>query len=91
MAAIIRSYYPDLSAKQVKDIMIKSVLPQEGDVIKPGTTEKIKFSELSVSGGIVSATNAIAMAQNTKGKKVKKATWREAGMGKMKDKAAPKA
>ncbi len=93
VAAIIRSYYPDLSAKQVKDIMIKSVLPQEGEVTKPGSTDKIKFSELSVSGGIVSATNAIAMADKTKGKKVKKATWREAGMGKMtkKDKMGPKA
>ncbi len=87
VAAIIRSYYPELSAMQVKDIMIKSVLPQDGEVVKPGTTEKIKFSELSVSGGVVSATNAIAMAQTTKGKKVKKATWRAAGMGK----AGPKA
>ncbi|MCY7327257.1 MAG: S8 family serine peptidase, partial [Saprospiraceae bacterium] len=93
VAAIIRSYYPDLSARQVKDIMLKSVLPQEGEVTKPGATEKVKFSELSVSGGIVSATNAIAMASTTKGKKVKKATWREAGMGKVparKDKAGPK-
>ena len=93
VAAIIRSYYPDLSARQVKDIMLKSVLPQEGEVTKPGATEKVKFSELSVSGGIVSATNAIAMASTTKGKKVKKAIWREAGMGKVpakKDKAGPK-
>ncbi len=94
VAAIIRSYYPELSAKQVKDIMVKSVLPQDGEVTKPGTTDKVKFSELSVSGGIVSATNAITMASTTKGKKVKKATWREAGMGKLpakKDKAGPKA
>ena len=93
VAAIIRSYYPELSAKQVKNIMLKSVAPQDGEVTKPGTTEKVKFSELSVSGGVVSATNAVALAQNTKGKKVKKAMWREAGMGKMtkKDKAGPKA
>ena len=94
VAAILRSYYPDLSARQVKDIMVKSVLAQEGEVIKPGTTEKIKFSELSVSGGVVSSTSAVALAQNTKGKKVKKAMWREAGMGKLatkKDKVGPKA
>ena len=93
VAAILRSYYPDLSANQVKTIMLQSVLPQEGEVTKPGTTEKIKFSDLSVSGGIVSATNAVTLAEKTKGKKVKKATWREAGMGKMakKDKVRPKA
>ena len=93
VAAILRSYYPDLSANQVKTIMLQSVLAQEGEVTKPGTTEKIKFSDLSVSGGIVSATNAVTLAEKTKGKKVKKATWREAGMGKMakKDKVRPKA
>lgn len=83
VAAILRSYYPELSAKQVKDIMINSVAKQDGQVTKPGTTEKVAFTELCVSGGIVSATNAVALAEKTKGKKVKKAIWREAGMGKV--------
>lgn len=83
VAALIRSYYPELSAVQVKHIMENSVLKQDGEVIKPGTTEKVKFSELCVSGGIVSATNAVALAEKTKpAKKVKKAIWRDAGMGK---------
>ncbi|MCC6460583.1 MAG: S8 family serine peptidase [Saprospiraceae bacterium] len=81
VAAIIRSYYPELSAKQVRDIMITSVVKQDGDVYKPGTTEKVKFSDICVSGGVVSATNAIAAADTTKAKKNKKAVWREAGMG----------
>lgn len=84
VAALIRSYYPELSAVQVKDILMKSVVKQEGEVNKPGsTTEKIKFSELCVTGGTVSATNAVALADKTSGKKVKSAVWREAGMGKM--------
>lgn len=81
VAAILRSYYPELSAKQVKEIMEKSVAKQEGEVYKPGTTEKVAFSELCVSGGIVSATNAVALADQTKAKKAKNAIWREAGMG----------
>ena len=81
VAALIRSYYPELSAKQVKEIMEKSVAKQEGEVYKPGTTEKVKFSDICVSGGVVSATNAIAAADTTKAKKNKKAVWREAGMG----------
>jgi subtilisin family serine protease len=85
VAAMIRSYYPELSAVQVKHIMEQSVMKQDGEVIKPGTTEKVSFSELCVSGGIVSATNAVTMAEKTKPtKKSKKAIWREAGMGKPK-------
>ena len=82
VAALIRSYYPELSAKQVKEIMENSVAKQEGEVYKPGTTEKVSFAELCVSGGIVSATNAVALAEKTKGKKVKGAIWQQAGMGK---------
>jgi len=85
VAAILRSYYPELSAIQVKSILEKSVVKQDGEVLKPGsTTEKVKFSDLCVSGGTISATNAVEMADKTKGKKVKKAIWREAGSGKLK-------
>jgi cell wall-associated protease len=84
VAALIRSYYPDLSAVQVKQIIETSVLKLDGEVIKPGTKEKVMFSDLCVSGGTVSATNAVALAEKTKAaKKSKKAIWREAGMGKI--------
>jgi cell wall-associated protease len=83
VAAILRSYYPDLSADQVRSIMMTSVLPQTGQVNRPGSTEKVDFSELCVSGGVVSSTRAIAEADKVKAKKSKKAIWREAGMGKM--------
>lgn len=80
VAAILRSYYPNLSANQVRDILVNSVMKQDGEVFKPGTTEKVKFSELCVSGGAVSATKAVAMAEVTKAKKANKnASWREAG------------
>ncbi len=84
VAAVIRSYYPELSAVQVKHIMEQSVIKQDGEVLKPGSrTEKVKFSDLCASGGIVSTTNAVMMAEKTKAaKKSKKAIWREAGMGK---------
>lgn len=82
VAAIIRSYYPELSAVQVKGIMEKSSTKQDGDVYKPGTTEKVPFSTLCASGGIVSTVNAVAMAETTKAaKKNKNSIWREAGKG----------
>jgi cell wall-associated protease len=79
VAAILRSYFPNLSANQVRDLLIASVSPETGEFIKPGTSEKVKFSELCSSGGSVSSTKAIAMAETTKGKKVKMAKWRVAG------------
>jgi cell wall-associated protease len=82
VAAILRSYYPELSATQVKEVMETSVIKQDGEVYKPGTTEKVKFSELCVSGGTVSAPAAVEAAEKVKAKKNKKAIWREAGMGK---------
>lgn len=88
VAAIIRSYYPDLSAQQVKEVLMGSVSKVDGDVIKPGTKdEKVPFSSLSASGGVISTTKAVELAEKTKGKKgPKKAIWREAGEGKMKGK-----
>lgn len=85
VAAILRSYYPELSAKQVKSVLLNSVVKQnDGEVYKPGTTEKVAFTELCVSGGIISASSAVNLAENTKAdKKNKKSTWREAGQGKV--------
>ena len=70
VAAMIRSYYPNLSAKQVKEILLESVEPRAIKVIKPGTKdEKVMFSELSASGGVVNAYKAMQLASKTKGKK----------------------
>jgi subtilisin family serine protease len=68
VAAVVRSYFPDLKAKQVKKILMETVIPSDQEVVKPGTEEKVPFSELSVSGGVVNAYKAIEMASETKGK-----------------------
>jgi subtilisin family serine protease len=69
VAALIRSYYPSLSAKKVKYILMNSGVKVTFDVIKPGSKtaenqkgELISFSELSVSGSIVNAYNALLLA-----------------------------
>ena len=63
VAALVRSYYPKLSASQVKHILMNSGVKINFNVIKPGTEdEKVPFSELSVSGRIVNAYNALQMA-----------------------------
>ena len=62
VAALVRSYYPELSASQVKHILMNSGIKIDFEVVKPGTDEKVPFSELSVSGRIVNAYNALQMA-----------------------------
>ncbi|MCL7752740.1 S8 family peptidase [Polaribacter sp. Z022] len=63
VAALIRSYYPKLSASQVKHILMNSGTKIDLEVIKPGTRdEKVPFADLSVSGRVVNAYNALKMA-----------------------------
>jgi cell wall-associated protease len=62
IAALLFSYFPTLSAAQVKDILLRSSFKPDIMVNRPGSTIKVPFSSLSASGGIVNAYNAIAMA-----------------------------
>ncbi|RKR80643.1 subtilase family protein [Mucilaginibacter gracilis] len=69
IAALLLEYYPTLSARQVKQIILKSATPLTGTmVLKPGsTTEKVDFTTLSKTGGIVNAYKAVLIASQTKG------------------------
>lgn len=69
VAALIRGYYPNLSAKDVKEIIMNSGVKINFQVIKPGSQteenpegELVAFSELSVTGSIVNAYNALLLA-----------------------------
>ena len=64
VAALIRSYYPKLSAKQVKHILMDSGIAISTDVIVGGKASDTRsFSALSQSGKIVNAYNALLMAE----------------------------
>mgnify|MGYP003675324064 FL=1 len=72
VAAMLLSYFPDLKADQLKDILMKSVRKLDGvKVTKPGTfDQEVNFSKLSKSGGIINAYEAVKMAESMKvGKK----------------------
>jgi len=63
VAAVIRSYFPNLSAKQVKYAIEKSAVQDTTiKVTKPGTKELVKMSVLSTSGGWLNAYNAVKIA-----------------------------
>lgn len=64
LAAILRSYYPQLTSKEVKDIIMRSVtkVDQKVKIKQEGSSKKVYLDEISVSGGIVNAYNAIVEA-----------------------------
>jgi len=84
VAAILRSYYPDLSASQVRDIIRGSAVKSEQKVKLPGTARRkegpqlVKFSDLSNTGGFVSSYEAAKLAAGTKGKGKSDSNWRKA-------------
>ena len=64
VAALIRSYYPKLTAKQVKHILMDSGVALEYNVIVGGKAADTRpFSALSKTGKIVNAYNALQMAE----------------------------
>ncbi len=70
VAAFLLSYYPELTAQQVKQVIEKSSVPVTEDVVKPGTSdEKVKLSELSKTGGLVNAFEAAKLAATMTAKK----------------------
>lgn len=69
MAAVLRSNFPTLTAKQVKDIIMQSVTPVKEKVIKPGTDKLVPFTQLSLTGGEVNLYKAVELASRTKGKR----------------------
>ena len=70
VAALVRSYYPELSASQVKHIIMNSGVEVDMDVLIPGKeNEKANFSTLSVSGKVLNAYNALVLADKMVNKK----------------------
>lgn len=64
LAALLMSYFPDLTAADVRRIILESAtkLPEQM-VVRPGEDGgKVRFGDLSVTGGIVNVYEAIRMA-----------------------------
>ncbi len=65
VAALLLSYFPTLTAADVKDVIIQSStrFPNQ-NVVRPGEGDaRVPFASLSVSGGVVNAFNAVKLAQ----------------------------
>jgi subtilisin family serine protease len=71
IAALVLEYFPNLSAAQLRYVIENSVVKNNVQVKKPGTTDKVPFSELSRTGGIVNAYEAVKLAEAVTTGKVK--------------------
>lgn len=72
VAALIRGYYPKLTAKQVKQIIMESGTEIPFEVAVAGNPEnKKKLSDISRTGRIVNAYNALVLAEKVSKGKVK--------------------
>ncbi len=75
VAALVMSYFPGLSAEEVKDIILKSAVSYRSQKVNvPGKEKQEKFGQLSQTGGVINAYEAVKLAQKSrpKGKLIRK-------------------
>jgi subtilisin family serine protease len=63
MAAVLKSYFPQLSAHQLKALIMQSAVPYHTPVYRPGSHQTVDFAELSKTGGIVNLYQAVKRAE----------------------------
>ena len=63
VAAVLKSYFPKLTAVELKRIIMQSAQVHRTLVQVPGTDKKADFSTLSVTGGVVDMYEAVKLAQ----------------------------
>jgi len=76
VAALVWSYYPELTAIELKDILLKSctVYPKQKVLLpnlQSSNSMKVKFSTISKTGGIVNAYNSLILAEKVVNEKNK--------------------
>ncbi|RAK65950.1 S8 family serine peptidase [Hymenobacter edaphi] len=64
VAAVLKSYFPQLQAAELKRIIMQSAEPVHTQVVKPGEEKKkVDFTTLSNTGGVVNLYRAVQLAQ----------------------------
>ncbi len=70
VAAMLRSYFPELKAKEIKEIILESGDRQGGRMVKlpGGGSTMVRFDSLSETGAVVNAFEAVKLAQKETGR-----------------------
>ncbi|MBA3890209.1 MAG: S8 family serine peptidase, partial [Gemmatimonadaceae bacterium] len=63
VAALLMSYYPSLTAADVKRIILETATRRDIEVILPGGEGRARFATLSSTGGVVNAYEALRRAE----------------------------
>ena len=63
VAAVLKAYFPQLTAGQLKQIVMQSAVPYHTQVRQPGSQKLVDFATLSRTGGIVNLYEAVKLAQ----------------------------
>ena len=73
LAGLLRSYYPKLSAEQIKQAINSSATSLGSDVktLKPGTDQEVTLSSLCKTGGLLNAFGAVEVAEKLMATQVK--------------------
>jgi subtilisin family serine protease len=66
-AAFLLSYFPNLTAQQLKYIIENSVVKPNTKATNPGSDAQVSLTELSKSGGLLNAFEAVKLAQRISG------------------------
>ena len=61
---VVLSYYPELSASELKNVILDSGIQYNLDISK--TSGKVNFEDLSKKGSVINAYNAIILAKKIK-------------------------
>ncbi len=69
IAALTLEYFPTLSAKQLKYVIEKSAQAPNVKVLQPGTEELVDLKDISKTGGVVNAYEAVKLASTLKGER----------------------
>lgn len=70
IAALTLEYFPNLSAKQLKYVIEKSARVPEIKVRQPGSEDMVNLGDISKTGGIVNAFEALKLASTLKGERI---------------------
>jgi cell wall-associated protease len=70
VAAFILQYFPTLTPQQVKQVIENSATKITGNVTNPGTGDSATLAEISKTGGVLNAYEAVRLAAQLSGKPV---------------------
>jgi subtilisin family serine protease len=69
LAALLKSYFPKLTPEQIKKVIETTVTKITDKVVIPGGEDKVTFTSLSKTGGVINALAAVKAAYTLSGGK----------------------